>query len=218
MQVMSSAGMSRPPMSPRNDMDNKISAALEAGSISETDATALESALDSIDSALGSGSSSGTSSSKLDPSEMKDRIDSLISDQVDAGTLTEDQAAELQSLFAQGPSGAGGTPPEMAASSDGTEVASIDGSSSVDGMQGMGGPGGPHGPGGPPPPPPSSSDDDSSVSSSSSDSETSVDDVLASMQAFLDNLRASMASGSTYSASSSTSTTASSGLIVDQLA
>ncbi|MCJ2177250.1 hypothetical protein [Novosphingobium album (ex Hu et al. 2023)] len=203
-------------MNPRTDMDNKISAALEAGSISETDATALESALDSIDSALGTGSS-GTSSSKLDPSEMKDRIDSLISDQVDAGTLTEDQAAELQSLFAQGPSGAGGTPPEMAASEDGTEIAGIDGTEGLDGMQGMGGPGGPRGPGGPPPPPPPSSSDDSSDSASSDDSTMSVDDVLASMQAFMDNLRASLASGSTYSASSAT-TTASSGLIVDQLA
>lgn len=212
MQVMSSPGMPRPPMNPRNDMDNKISAALESGSISETDATALEGALDSIDSALSSGSSSGTSSGRLDPSGMKDRIDSLIAEQVDAGTLTQEQADELQSLFAQGPSGAGGPPPEMVAADDGTEVAGMDG---MDGMQGMGGPRGPHGPGGPPPPPPSSDDD--SASSSSDDSETTVDDVLASMQAFMDNLRASLASGLTYS-TSSTSTTSSSGLIVDQLA
>lgn len=212
MQVMASAGMSRPPMNPRTDMDNKISAAVEAGSISETDATALETALDSIDSALSS--SSSTSSSKLDPSEMKDRIDSLISDQVEAGTLTEEQAAELQSLFAQGPSGGGGTPPEMATSEDGTEIASVEGSTGLEEMQGMGGP---RGPGGPPPPPPPSSSDETSSTSSSDDSSSSVEDVLASMQAFLDNLRASMASDSTYSTSSA-STSTSAGLIVDQLA
>ena len=211
MQVMSSAGAPRPPMNPRTDMDNKISAAVEAGSISETDAAALEGALDSIDSALGS---SGTSGSKLDPSEMKDRIDSLISDQVDAGTLTEEQAAELQDLFAQGPSGAGGPPPEMTASEDGTQLADIEGMDGTEGMGAMGGPGGPHGPGGPPPPP----SDDSSETTSTDDSTSSVDDVLASMQAFLDNLRASMTSDSTYSTSGSGTSSTNGGLIIDQLA
>lgn len=212
MQVTSSAGaQSRPPMNPRADMDNRISAAVKAGSISETDATALEGALDSIDSSLQSGASSG---SKLDPSEMKSRIDSLISGQVDAGTLTSDQAAELQSMFAQGPSNGGGQPPEMA-SGDATTTSAIEGTQSTGAMQGMGGCGGPNGAGGPPPPPPGGSADGSD--SSSDDSSTSVDDVLASMQAFLDNLRASMAS-STYSTSSTDVTTSSSGLIVDQLA
>ncbi|SFG05121.1 hypothetical protein SAMN05518801_106137 [Novosphingobium sp. CF614] len=211
MQVMSSAGAPRPPFNPRTDMDNKISSAVEAGSISETDAAALESALDSIDSTLGS--SSTGSADRLDPSQMKARIDSLISDQVDAGTLTEEQAAQLQDLFAQGPSQAGGPPPEMAASTEGSTVAGVEGTA---GLQGMGGPGGPQGPGGPPPPPPPSGDE--SNTSASDDTDTSADALLSSIQAFVENLRAGLAANATYTTSTSGTARSTSGLIVDQLA
>ncbi len=76
---------------------------------------------------------------------MKDRIDSLISDQVESGALTSDQASELKNLFASGgqsttasaaaggPSGAGGPPPGPPpdqASSDGDT--STSGSSASD--------------------------------------------------------------------------------------
>lgn len=178
--------------SPRAMMDKRIDAAVEAGSISATDQAALETALDAIDSSLSS-SSSGTA--RLDPSAMKDRIDSLISDQVTNGTLTEDQAAELQSFFAQG-----GPPP-----------AGGEGDMSVDGMGDMASVDGMRGP--PPPPPPSSSDDDSD----SSTTEQTTADQLDAIIAFLQNLRNSMAS-STYGTSTSASDNSNAGLVVDSLA
>lgn len=84
-------------------MDARISAALSAGSISSTDQTALESALDSIDSTLASSRSSGSRPT----GDMQSRLASLIDQQVDAGTLTADQAKELNALFAEGMGGAG---------------------------------------------------------------------------------------------------------------
>jgi hypothetical protein len=55
---------------------------------------------------------------------MKSKIDSLISQQVDNGTLTADQAKELQAVFAAGPApgaeGAGGPPPPPAATNSGS--------------------------------------------------------------------------------------------------
>ena len=49
------------------------------------------------------------------PDEMQAKVDELIAEQVEAGNLTEEQAAELSDLFeetfAQGPKGPGGPPP-----------------------------------------------------------------------------------------------------------
>ena len=85
-------------------MDSRIDRAAATGTVSATDQTALESALGNIQSEL-SGASSGTSTS---PSDMKDKIATLIQGQVSAGTLTSDQASELQGFFAQGTQGAHG--------------------------------------------------------------------------------------------------------------
>lgn len=114
-----------------NRMASMISSELSSGALSSTDATALTGALDAIDASLSSDDPSSTSASnstdstlsRLDPTSMKDRIDSLIAGQVDSGALTRDQASELKNLFASGgrsttnsdsfsgPSGAGGPPP-----------------------------------------------------------------------------------------------------------
>lgn len=188
--------------SPRAMMDRKIDAAVETGSLSSVDGDALDTALDSIDSALSASASDSTS--RLDPSEMKDRVDSLIADQVSAGTLTEDQAAALQSFFAQGPGG-----------STQTADASSDDAMSIEGMGAMGGPGPMGGP--PPGPPPSeteSSDDSSTTSSTDSSSPT---EQLDSIIAFLENLRTSLSQSLYGSAASSTDST-NSGLVIDSLA
>ncbi|MCE7798580.1 hypothetical protein LWE61_18780 [Sphingobium sufflavum] len=206
MNMMSVTGSSATRMSPRAMMDNRIDTAVKSGSISATDETALENALDAIDSALGVGSSSGSGSAatgKLDPAGMKDRIDSLISDQVTAGTLTDEQAATLQSLFAQGgpqPQGEGG-------SGDTDSMA----------MGGVGGRGGMR-PMGPPPPPPSGTEEDSSTSGTSATEDTDQLDALISL---LSALREQMASKNVYSSTSASTTAAdsrNSGLIVDTLA
>ncbi|NWK97208.1 hypothetical protein DM806_16335 [Sphingobium lactosutens] len=206
MTSITSYTMNMPP-SPRMAMDRKIDAAVEAGSLSEVDGDALETALDSIGDALSS--SAIDSRSRLDPSEMKDRIDSLIEDQVSAGTLTEDQAATLQSFFAQGP---GGSMQTADASGEGMS----DGSMSIEGMGGVGGVGPMRGP--PPGPPPSGSSDDSDDSSSTGSTDTaSATEQLDSIIAFLENLRSSI-SQSLYGSAASSADSSNSGLVVDSLA
>ncbi len=125
--------MFRPPPGGRERIDDRIEQGVSSGSISATDATALNSALDSIDASLssdGATSSTGSSgrASRPDPAAMKEKIDGLIADQVSAGTLTSDPADTLKSLFsgggdeargAGGPGGPGGPPPSNAAGSDG---------------------------------------------------------------------------------------------------
>jgi hypothetical protein len=216
MQISSSTSALSALINPRQDMDDKLSTAIGSGSISDSDASVLESALDSIDDAL----ETDSSGSRLDPSQMKDRIDSLISDQVENGTLTEDQASTLQALFAQGPSQGGG------------EAEGAGGPGGPGG--GMGGPGGPKGAGGPPPggAPVGKTDEtdeteetdetdetDSTEETDETEESDDADAALAAMQAFLDNLKAQQAEGATYTASAATSATVSAaGLIVDQLA
>jgi hypothetical protein len=199
--ISNNYGMAMPP-SPRAMMDRRIDAAVEAGSLSEVDGDALETALDSIDSALSSTASDGTS--RLDPSEMQDRIESLIEEQVSAGTLTEEQATQLQSFFAQGPGGGSGT-----------DAASSDGGMAVEGMGGIGGTGAMRGP--PPGPPPSgSASEDSSGSTDSSDS-ASATEQLDSIIAFLENLRSSLTQ-SLYGGTATSTDSSNSGLVVDILA
>jgi hypothetical protein len=91
-------------MSPNDRMKLQLQSAVSAGTIGASDQSALSSALDDIDSAM---QSSGPPAPGTSPSGMKDRIDSLIDNEVSDGKLTDDQAAELKKLFAdaapQGP-------------------------------------------------------------------------------------------------------------------
>lgn len=173
---MSSFGA--PPRSPREDMDGRIDAAVAAGALSEVDATAIETALDNIDTALKSSSSTSSGQNPLDPSEMKSRVDSLIDEQVDNGTLTDEQASELQMLFAAGPGRPGGPPPPpMAVSSDATTASSEESLVSALAESAATSTS-------------SSSASDSARSTSESSTET---DKLALLEAFLDSLRAAEA-------------------------
>lgn len=88
------------PFPERNPVSSAIDAEVAASTLSQTDATALSGALDAIDSSLSAepGTSGGTA--RLDPARMQERIDGLIDDQVDGGTLTSDQAEILKGLFA----------------------------------------------------------------------------------------------------------------------
>lgn len=197
ISALSTASMTM--QSPRDRMNDRISAAVSSGEISATDQTALSKALDSIDSTLSSERSSGTKPS----GDMKSKMESLIQSQVDNGTLTEDQATELKSFFAKGPEGKGGH----------------------GGPHGAGGPGGA---GGPPPAPPSDdSDDDSTTTTSTSSTVSSSSNDVASKQldalmTFLQQLRDTNDSASNYSASGDTkkssSNTSATGLVVDTLA
>ncbi|MCJ2131348.1 hypothetical protein [Methylobacterium sp. E-045] len=132
----------RPPPPRGNPVAQAIAGEASTGSISATDATALSSALDSIDASLKSGRSdtTGGTSTRLDPSQIQDKISSLIDDQVSSGSLTSDQAETLKSLFqanapgkgeAGGAGGPGGAPPGMPPSDDSTSTSSTDSSTSV---------------------------------------------------------------------------------------
>ena len=197
MTTISNYSMALPP-SPRAMMDRRIEAVVEAGSVSEVDSAAMETALDSIDSALSA--SAGSETGRLDPSAMQDRIDSLIEDQLSAGTLTQEQAAQLQGFFAQGP----GAP----SSSD-----SVSADRTIDGLSGVGGAGPMRGP-----PPAASEEEDSASSSATSETDTaSATEQLDSIIAFLENLRTRL-SQSLYGSVASNSDSSSSGLVVDSLA
>jgi hypothetical protein len=105
--ISSSLNLSSTGSSPFSNLTDEISSAVQAGVLSQTDATALDSALGSISSALSSSSSDGSTA----PGDIKSKVDSLISDQVSSGNLTQDQAKELEAFFAAGPGGAGAPPP-----------------------------------------------------------------------------------------------------------
>jgi hypothetical protein len=243
MNMMSSMTMGGTSQSPRTMMDQKIQAGVQSGSISQTDETALETALDSIDSATGVGSTStaATPTNKLDPSKVGDRIDDLIDEQVKAGKLTQDQANTLQTLFAQNPPPPGGGNGTSADASDDTATKGVGGASGGGHVHGM------HHHKGPPPATEtadgSDSDSDaddilstitgtstassssSSSGSSSSDSSGDTDQTKAldSLIAFLNNMRDKINSGGTYgasgsSSSASSSSTAATGLVVNSYA
>ncbi|WP_174287431.1 hypothetical protein [Sphingomonas bacterium] len=100
-------GFQMPP-SPRARIDARIAAAASAGTISQTDGTALETAVDAIGQSLRSGGSilAGAGGSAAPTSgtgtSFKDKLDGLIDAQVTGGTLTDAQATELKGIFGQG--------------------------------------------------------------------------------------------------------------------
>ncbi len=100
----SSAAYQRP--SPLELLKKTLETQVSSGAVASSDESALSSALDSIDASMSA--SRGTKESG-DP---KAKIDALIDAQVNAGSLTSDQAEELRgvfsSAFASGPHGAGG--------------------------------------------------------------------------------------------------------------
>lgn len=177
------------PASHKQHLLNAVSSKAKTGEITATDETALDSVIDTIDSSLSSSTGSSTSA-RLDPSQMKSRIDGLISDAVSNGTLTDKQATTLKDIFSQG---------------------------GKDGEAKIGGVGGP--PPGPPPAggPRSSNADDSAsgdASTRTAGTDTSSTDASSStdlLATFIKQLQASQSQGSAYTAggSSSSSRTAS---------
>jgi len=172
---------SRP--SPLDLLQNELSSEVSAGTISASDQSALSTALDSIDASLksehGAGQSSGARPSHDD---IKSKITDLINAQVQNGTLTGDQATELQNVFqnafANGPGGRGG--PDS-------------------GAGGPGGPGGPGSPGGPDGDP----DGDGSSTTSSSTSST-ASDISKLLNDFLDSLQNSTNQPNSYDGTGAT--------------
>ena len=182
--------------SPLQRLQDELQSEVSSGAISSSDQTALSSALTDIDTALqDSRAGDQSSGTRPSPGDLQSKISDLISSEVSSGTLTSDQATELQGVFkaafANGPGGAGGPP----------------------GAGQAGGPSGGPPPGGPPPTDGSSSTDGTDNSSSS----TSVDDILKQFLQLLQN-SLSASSSTSYSAtgnSTNSTATASSALLID---
>jgi len=176
--ALSTASTAMP--SPRDRVNDRISAAVSSGEISATDQSALSTALDSIDSSLASERSAGTKPS----GDMKAKMESLIQGQVDNGTLTEDQATELKSMFAKGAGGKHG-------------------------------PHGAHGGKGPEGPPPAQDADAAATATTTADAASDA------VSQFLKQLRDQSEDTTSYSGSGDTSkssSTKSTGLVLDTLA
>ena len=121
--------------SPRDLLQNELSSEISTGTISSADGSALSSALDDIDTAMQSDRASATGG-QPSPGDMKKKIDGLIASEVQNGKLTDDQATELQNVFAKafqnggpggpgGPGGAGGgTSSAPSSDSSGTQSSS----------------------------------------------------------------------------------------------
>jgi hypothetical protein len=124
MTSISSAGLTPSAFtSPRDLLQNELQSEVSSGAISADDQSALSSALDDIHSALKSERESDQASGAGRPTheQMQSKINDLIANEVQNGTLTSDQADELKNVFAKAFS---------------------------HGADGAGGPGGPGGPGG----------------------------------------------------------------------
>ncbi len=99
--------------SPLQLLQNELNSEVSNGTISSSDQSALSSALNDINSSLTNNSAfPGGSSGPPSPQAMKSKIDSLISQEVQSGKLTSNQATELQNVFAnafsKGPPPGGG--------------------------------------------------------------------------------------------------------------
>lgn len=92
-----SSGASYASHSPRDRLLTQLQSAVTAGSVKQTDQTALSGAIDDIGSAL---RASGPPAQGAAPTSMKDKVDSLIDQEVKDGKLTDDQATELKQVFA----------------------------------------------------------------------------------------------------------------------
>lgn len=77
-------------------MDRRLDSAVSAGALRAEDKAALSVALDTVGQGL-------AAKADTPPASMKDRVDALIAGQVENGTLTPDQAGELERFFTPSP-------------------------------------------------------------------------------------------------------------------
>jgi len=103
--MFSSAAMQA--LSPLSILQNQLTSQVSAGKISGTDQSVLSTALNDIDQTLQQ--DVGSSGQRPPPQEMKDKIGSLIDQQVSSGKLTSDQASELKGIFSSAAPASGGT-------------------------------------------------------------------------------------------------------------
>jgi hypothetical protein len=132
---ISSTSLASSFVSPRERLQTELESQVAAGTIQSTDLDALTSALDDIDATM-SQQRPAFRGQRPSPTEMTDKINSLIGSQVESGKLTSQQAEELKGVFANAipPSGPGGPGGSLGSALDSTSAAddSSDGSDIAD--------------------------------------------------------------------------------------
>lgn len=119
--------------SPRDELQEELRSKIASGAVSQSDGTAIDAALASIEKTLDADRAAATTSTasstaaKPRPEEMKAKIEGLIDGQVKAGSLTSSQASTLKQLFsdvaAKKPGHGGpGAPPPGEAGETGADV------------------------------------------------------------------------------------------------
>ncbi len=97
-----------PPGPSQRDQDIKrLDAKVESGEISAEDKDAMLEALDAMHEERKAEGRPEQGSTPPTREEMQENFNSLLSDQVEAGTLTQDQADELSAMFEEGELGKG---------------------------------------------------------------------------------------------------------------
>ncbi len=139
MTSVTDTRLHHPMMSPRESLQKELDSEISSGTIQESDRSALEDAFDAIDQAMQANRPTEGSGRPSSPQDMQQKLADLVDEQVDAGTLTSDQADELKQLFASaapqgGPGGPGGGPggPPPPESEEAADAASSSTSSSSD--------------------------------------------------------------------------------------
>jgi len=91
-----------PGVSPRDQVVSNLSAQVEAGDITAEDQNAMLEALDAIHAERMEAGRPEPGSTPPTRAEMQANFESMLSDQVDAGTLDQDQADHLAEMFENG--------------------------------------------------------------------------------------------------------------------
>jgi hypothetical protein len=114
--------------SPLDHLKAVLADEVTSGTVAASDESALSDAIDAIDQSL----TSEAVPSGASPGDMTSKIEQLIDRQVEAGTLTEDQATELKKVFSDAApqAQAGSAPPPPPAGGGGGGAPPADASSS----------------------------------------------------------------------------------------
>lgn len=157
--------------SPRDQIVSTLEEQVESGEITSEDSDAMLAALDSMHEARMAAGESDENSGPPSEDEMQSNFESMLSEQVEAGTLTEDQADELSALFESGELAPPPPPPPPADAASSTETDS------------------------------SSDEDTTTSTSSSTSSELTTEDLMSALLEQLKNSAGYDNSGSTASSS-----------------
>ncbi|MET1411580.1 hypothetical protein ABVF61_04890 [Roseibium sp. HPY-6] len=102
ISIGASPMMPPPGTSPRDQVASTLEAKVETGEISAEDSEAMLSALDAMHEERKASGLPDFSSGPPSKEEIAAKFDTLLSDQVDAGALSQDQADQLSALFEEG--------------------------------------------------------------------------------------------------------------------